>query len=708
MIQMPLSKVVYAGWLEYKGTSILGMSTWTPYWFVLTENSIKHYKDDTPRANVLAEFQLDITTRIVLAESEGYSNFRFAVVTVRDTLELGVTDLDVRNMWISKLIGVAETKSALGGFVMRVPVDTDYQNVYKWERAVVAHSIDESSDTSPPSTAKASAKEMTSIDKTDYASFRPIGAWMEEFEPEVIQAQEQAKEDAKKPNSAVDNLRDHLVEDVVTNITVSSTTQFCNLLMDGIAELFALSERRLANIYRQRLDTKTAQVERDTKHSHTVTPPPSQENSPLKAKALDALEQDIPLTVLEHLLSALGSLRALALSYRFQDPSKDTQIAFTRRLAAHQLERSLSRVLKSLGDLQGKEQDKLKRLVEEAVHRTTDTVNQIASKATVNAGTEEAADRTVKSAVDTVVSTAERENAAIEKEYRKEESKEEDSLQHEAKLTVMELLKALIRPLLNREMLQAEAAPLMQEFLSKNKENVEKLQGLAKEVTQKLGDALLDILDKQIGELDELVLDQVEEVIDLVSEYTDPEFLDSFVSANTATKDTSQQQQQQKPQPQENQENREPQEQNQQLQEKKVVVSGMPGLATARQIIKRVAIQKDALKEKLAQYKKGNNVLYDGTNRCVLVMLLLEQTDLLWRQLQVTVQMSVSCGLYALLGMVGGGLSASAIDKHKEEQLKQGGEIPKRTPAVAGSAPVTTAVAAAFIVSSKPAPKPPA
>ena len=182
--------------------------------------------------------------------------------------------------------------------------------------------------------------------------------------------------------------------------------------------------------------------------------------------------------------------------------------------------------------------------MEEAVHRTTDTVNQIANKATINAGTEEAADRTVKSAVDVVVSTAERENAAIEKEYKKEESKEEDSLQHEVKLTVMELLKALIRPLLSREILQAEAAPLMQEFLSKNKENVEKLQGLAKEVTQKLGDALLDILDKQIGELDELVLDQVEEVIDLVSEYTDPEFLDSIVSANTATKDTAQQQQQ--------------------------------------------------------------------------------------------------------------------------------------------------------------------
>ena len=653
MIQMPLSKVVYAGWLEYKGTSILGMSTWTPYWFVLTENSIKHYKDDTPRANVLAEFQLDITTRIVLAESEGYSNFRFAVVTVRDTLELGVTDLDVRNMWISKLIGVAETKSALGGFVMRVPVDTDYQNVYKWERAVVAHSIDESSDTSPSSTIKASAKEMTSIDKTDYASFRPIGAWMEEFEPEVIQAQQQAKEDAKKPNSAVDNLRDHLVEDVVTNITVSSTTQFCNLLMDGIAELFALSERRLANIYRQRLDTKTAQVETDTKHSHTVTPPPSQKNSPLKAKTLDALEQDIPLTVLEHLLSALGSLRALALSYRFDDPVKETQIAFTRRLAAHQLERSLSRVLKSLEELQGKEKEKLKHLVGETVHHTTTAIHTAATDV----------DHTVDVAVDGAVSTAEQAEALIERELKEEDNQSRTPTQQETRRASLRLLHAIMRPLLSREFLQLEAAPLMQEFMVKNKDSVKQLEGLAAEVTQTFGGMMQTFIDKKIGDMEQLVVDQVDVFMNVVSEYSDPEVIDSNSykhTAEAAARDSLQHQQ-------------------------ATVIAGVAIPTTSKEVLQRIAVQKAVVDKKIAKIKTEGSVLWDGTDKSLVEMVLLEQTDSLWKQLQETVQMGVSYGLYALLDMAGGGLSASAIAAHQQQQ-QQGGETSH--PAMA---PATTA-----------------
>jgi hypothetical protein len=45
-------------------------------------------------------------------------------------------------------------------------------------------------------------------------------------------------------------------------------------------------------------------------------------------------------------------------------------------------------------------------------------------------------------------------------------------------------------------------------------------------------------------------------------------------------------------------------------------------------------------------------------------MVLLEQTDALYAQLQDSVKMCISGGLYALLDMAGGGLSAAAAAAH--------------------------------------------
>ena len=669
--------VVYAGWLERKGTSML--TPWTTRWVVLTDNSVKHYKDDQAGTSAKGELKLDETTRIILAESEGYNNYRFAIATSSDILEFGVTDLDLRNMWIQKFVYVAEKKSALGAFVMRVTGDTEYRNAIKWERTVVAHSIDESSGLTPTNRKRvvtdASVENSCGKGKADYASFLPFDAWLTAFEPEVMQAREQAQraEEARKKSgadagkataveaSSMDKLRDYLIESVVTNITATSTTRFCNLLLEGVVQLIAASERQLARTYRKRIEAEAAQAAASNasqwvgnSSSQAITPPQSLPGSPKKTRSIEAIEQDIPLSVQEDLLCTLGSLRALALSYRFQDPSRDTQMSFTRRLAAHQLERSLSRVLKSLEELQGKEKEKLKHLVGETVHHTTTAIHTAATDV----------DHTVDVAVDGAVSTAEQAEALIERELKEEDNQPRTPTQQETRRASLRLLHAIMRPLLSREFLQLEAAPLMQEFMVKNKDSVKQLEGLAAEVTQTFGGMMQTFIDKKIGDMEQLVVDQVDVFMNVVSEYSDPEVIDSNSykhTAEAAARDSLQHQQ-------------------------ATVIAGVAIPTTSKEVLQRIAVQKAVVDKKIAKIKTEGSVLWDGTDKSLVEMVLLEQTDSLWKQLQETVQMGVSYGLYALLDMAGGGLSASAIAAHQQQQ-QQGGETSH--PAMA---PATTTV----------------
>jgi hypothetical protein len=68
-----------------------------------------------------------------------------------------------------------------------------------------------------------------------------------------------------------------------------------------------------------------------------------------------------------------------------------------------------------------------------------------------------------------------------------------------------------------------------------------------------------------------------------------------------------------------------------------------------------------------AKIKTEGSVMWDGTDKSLVEMVLLEQTDALYTQLQDSVRMCISGGLYALLDMAGGGLSAGAAAAHEQQ-----------------------------------------
>jgi hypothetical protein len=597
--------IIYAGWLERKGTSM--MTPWTTRWVVLTLDKVQHYKED--KTTLKGELVLDDTSRVIIADNDSYNNFRFAVATSTDSLEFGVSSIDERNMWLQKFVYITERKSELGAFIMRVASDTEYRNAYKWEQVVVAHSIESSSGLTPAKSQTVSTKS-TNGDATKFASFVPFDSWLEVFEPEVRQAREQAAREEElrqqghkvpESSSSMVRLRDYMVESIVTNITTVSTTKSCNLLLEGMCQLIAASERQLTRTYHACKAAEAAGVS-----GKAVSPEGS-----ANAIALD--EHEIPLSVQEDLLCTLGSLRALILTYRFHDPSREAQMRFTRRLAVHQLERSLSRVLKSLEELQEQEQQRLEAVVKLA--QGTAAVHGLTVEGNESAPTENAAESAASPAGD---------NASAQDKAR------------EARKASLRQLRAIMRPLLSREFLQLEAAPLLQDFMNKNSSSLKQLEGLAAEVTDTFGAMVQVFIEKKITDMEEAVIDQVEKFVNVISEYSEPENADG-------TNATAQ------------------------SEEAAPVEDEMSFPATPREVMVRLAKEKAAVDRKIAKIKTEGSVMWDGTDKSLVEMVLLEQTDALYTQLQDSVRMCISGGLYALLDMAGGGLSAGAVAAHEQQ-----------------------------------------
>jgi hypothetical protein len=639
------SKIVYAGWLDRKGTSMI--TPWTTRWVVLTLDSVKHYSDDQ-MTKLKGELIVDDTTRIIIAENETYNNYRFAITTATDCLEFGVNDLDIRNMWIQKCVHIAERKSELGAFVMRVTSDTEYRNAFRWESIVIAHSIDESSGlppqrTPPPKSASKKNPPIVRAPRSDeitasFASFAPYDTWLAAFEPDVKQAKDQAvreEESRKQSNkiadpSSIERIKDYMVESIVTNITAVSTTKSCNLLLEGMCQLIAASERQLARTYRQCREQEALALASGgaspvvTPKSSTVDIAGQQQDGDKKLSA----EEEIPLAVQEDLLCTLGSLRALILSYRFYDAARDVQMRFTRRLAVHQLERSLSRVLKSLEDLQEKEQAALAAQTAEA------TAIALASEVT-GLVIDDA------SAVPAKIVPAETLSA------------QEKSLQ--ARKASLRQLRRIMRPLLSREFLQLEAAPLLQDFMTRNSSSMKQMEGLAAEVTNTFGAMVQAFVEKKITDMEEAVIQQVEEFVNVISEYSEKKEEPKSSADLTA-------------------------------EDKEVAnVSDFMGTgiaipASSHEVMVRLAQEKAAVDKKIAKIKMEGSILWDGTDKSLVEMVLLEQTDALYAQLQDSVKMCISGGLYALLDMAGGGLSAAAAAAHAAQTP---GSTPTPTPAPA-------------------------
>ena len=576
--------VVYAGWLERKGTSMI--TPWTRRWVVLKKDNAKHYMDEK-MTQFKGELKLDETTRVILVDQVHYSTYKFCLSTASDMLEFSVQDMDERNMWIQKLLHVAEAKSELGCFVMRVSTDADYRNARLWEASVVAHSIDRSSGLVPKKSSAASiASEKTTQgsransptpkhampgvksasstpdvtaspspapmsngdtaaphlnalkDTPRFASFMPFDAWQDSFEPEVRQAREQQEREeelrsqglkngsADSGASSIDRMRDYLVESIVTNMTTVSTTKSCRLLLEGMAQLIAASERQLARKYHlatiaaeaaasaamQNANATCDHAESSTTASvaeMSLNAEDSEKDKKNKNVDEGEEEEEIPLPVQEDLLCTLGSLRALILTYRFESavPAVEAQIAFTRRLAIHQLERSLSRVLKGLEDLQHLEQQ----------DRDQEKDN---GKVIVDSS----------SAVITSAVTA---SAAGEGGGRVE------SKEARARRASLKQLRNIMRPLLSREFLQLEAAPLLQDFAFNNSSAMKSLEGLAAEVTTVFGGVMQTFVEKKINDMEEMVINQLEVFVHVIADNGD-KIPNYYAESSTKTSEASQ------------------------------------------------------------------------------------------------------------------------------------------------------------------------
>jgi hypothetical protein len=168
-------------------------------------NSAMHFLDESMK-KFKGELILDDSTRVIVVDQVSNGCFKFCVSTSQGLLEFAVNDVDERNMWIQKLVYIAEKKSELGSYIMHVDSDADYKNTRVWENKIVAHSVDKSSGVlkfplsndlsvaenqkSPPSTSSVSlSRALVPLpDSAFYASFLPFEDWQACFEPEVLAA----------------------------------------------------------------------------------------------------------------------------------------------------------------------------------------------------------------------------------------------------------------------------------------------------------------------------------------------------------------------------------------------------------------------------------------------------------------------------------------------------------------------------------------
>ncbi len=383
---------------------------------MLTMDHVRVYRNQD-LSELKVDLHVDETTRVMYVDHPINGFYRFGVANSKDIIELSSPDIDVRNLWMKKLAYVAGKKSGLGEHIMRVGSETDYKNVGKWESVVVADSVSRSTgllvfqnvQTEVPyrfTGTPQPQQHLTVVADNDphFASFLPFENWRQAFEADVIAAEEEAKkieelkaQGYKIPDPSLrDRSRDYLVDRVVASNVESSSTTFCNRLLEGIVQLLAMAEHQLALKYKlasasqQNLAviSSTAKAEeavnpiddnlskpslgiaesvQDIADARllVMTPKPS-EDTPLPA------EDDIPLFIQADLLSALGSLRGLILSYRFDNkPENAEQLRCIRRLSVHHLQKSLYKVLKALEEMQKQTIEKVMRELEHQINQVT-------------------------------------------------------------------------------------------------------------------------------------------------------------------------------------------------------------------------------------------------------------------------------------------------------------------------------------------------
>jgi hypothetical protein len=367
------SNIVYAGYLERKGTSLI--MPWKQRWVVLTTDGLKIHREEDA-STFKSDFRFDENTHIAIAEKTKGSIFQTHFVPTQDAHKFCVFNKDGmeelttyspedRNNWVRHISEVIERKTPGGGFVLRVSDDSQFQYLRRWEAFFTTHNIDKSTgmmsfdtvdvEILDPATGQVNIQRRlasATVDDFNFNGFLPFDVWLKEFEPATHAAREQALKERKfqTAKSTGEHMRDYMVDKIVERYTENSTPKACNMLLEGMCELISRSERQLARTYHltaasaegkalvPNLPQELAgqQIGAATSVSELQSARILVKGAAGTAPELDT-SLDVPLDIQKDILGILSSIRALISTYRFEDNSLDDELHFLRRLAIHRI-----------------------------------------------------------------------------------------------------------------------------------------------------------------------------------------------------------------------------------------------------------------------------------------------------------------------------------------------------------------------------------
>jgi uncharacterized protein YoxC len=372
---VPHSKTIFSGYLERHGTSMF--TPWKNRWVVLDNTGIRIYPDEKT-TELKSELPFDQHTHVAMCEPAKTTSlttnqipnqfaWKFAVVTGKGMEEFNTYSVQERNQWIEKILEVAMKHSKSKGdasFVMRVENEAEFANLRKWENNLLSHNIDKSAgmlafdtvdvELRDPKTGRTTTQNRrlapAQTDDFNFTSFLPFEAWLKEFEPDTYAQRDELNRENRKQvkETTGQRIKEYFADSMAERYAKSAQPKFCNMLVEGLAELIARSERQM--VCRYHLCSAAMEGKGVVPHENADTVGNASsimelqnarilvKSQPGMAPELDTSMVDIPLDIQKDVLGLLGALRALISTYRFEScNNRDQELRFLRKFAIHRI-----------------------------------------------------------------------------------------------------------------------------------------------------------------------------------------------------------------------------------------------------------------------------------------------------------------------------------------------------------------------------------
>jgi hypothetical protein len=693
---------------------------WKQRWVLLTMEGLKIYQEEDP-TTFKAELIFDERTRVAFAEhskgnlmsslSSSPEPYKFCVITATSHEEFSTTSVQQRNMWINNLATAAASKSDLGSFVVRLDSDLDFRNFQKWEEAVITHNVDRSSglmtydtvevDVFDPTTGAARKEKRLAAatrDDFNYSSFLPFENWLERFEPDTIRARERMRREDELRQKGIkvdeptagDRMRDYMVEKIVERYSNNATPKICNLLLEGMCQVIARSERLLARQYHL---TQAAGEGKALVSNPQLGRPEGEgiqgESRIEVAKGISDLDRasvlvkgeagsateidttaDVPVEVQEDLIAVLGSLRALICTYRFDVTGREAQMQYTRRLAINCIVRGITKMLTTLSNIATEVIYKAVQAGEEVVEKEGEKSSKpgehLSKQEKIQRGTvsEEETSKflrmkksgELRQTAEGVFQRGGKEGEGGKEQQQSQQGRaleqgpdqqegggEEGStlteeqrqqFRHkgaELRESALERLRGILRPQLTR--VRDQVAPLVQEFAERNNVNLQELEGIAADVTNTVGGKMIEFVERKSSELEDTIAEQMEIVQQILLD------LKQKGKRENVTADELLQRS---------------------VQKSGEVATTNPTPATAQThiFLSRLEHWKSALQSKLAEVRGGAGTTWYGTDREVVELVALDRCNFMYAKLHNAAKQGSAYAMLAMLFLIGTGMSS--------------------------------------------------